>query len=1232
MSPTRRHRSTAAAAPAAGVLVLGLAVLLATPVAADPPPQPVDRAAMLAKAPPAGKALCHDVPDVDLEWCLSGCTAWPATTACLMARRWGAMGIQVALYARKNGRTVPDVAKEAGMDPAQAELLRLYADWEAIVPVDWNGTGALQGQAKATFAQAQQLAKDGTAAYAARDHDKAKTLLMRSTELVAKAYGPKHVEVAKAMVRVAYPEMKLRNYAVARKVLQAALERFRAVMPEDHPAIADAMQVLGQVEHADLHFTEARKLFEGAIARRRKTHGESDPKLATMWNNLGFPCEELADFRCKREALEKSMAIREVTNGPESLELATELSNLGVFLSQLGELDRASAVLERARELRVRHNAPAEDRATSYNNLGGHAVSLGLYHDAQQLFEQALQIWDSDPKTDPLKRAVTAGQLGTSLIRMGSLQAGVVLIVKVLELRRAKLPAHHPDVQLSLATVGETLLELARGQLRGADRDREVAKAVGYLEDALEGTVKLRGADHPDSAMALLRVAGARPDQGKGELAPPLFEKAIAILEKHHGKEHPSLIPAWNNYGVALVALSRTQDALAAYRKALAIAEALLGLWHPNTLGIRTNMLNLRLQSGKPDAAAAAEVEALVGETVRAVEAAILSARSDLGLLFLAHQHRQARELALRLQAKGGDTKTAYGALLATTGLAQRAEVIWRGMMRLQPSASSDVWATLESYRDNARQRMAIEGGAGSLSLPASRRRAERKRLDAERSALAAKLDRALPQIVSAQRTLRPDLAQVCTRLRKDDSRLVHFASWTETTEDGKPRDHYGAWVVTGKGCTVRFVALGPARAVDDAIGKWRDSIGKATACFVKKRKAAFCKRDLAAMDGLGATIRDAVWAPVQGALGKPGRVWIVATEDIAALAFDALPGADGRYLAEDWTIGYLPHPAALAIGDAAAHEGKASGALVVGDLDYEQMPADSQKALASWERCDGDACRSLQAGDGAARLLADARGASTRAAELRAGATICGQDVAWGRLPQTEAQTVAQTLASTGEPVDLVRGGGAVESLVTTAMQGRRIIHLATHGYFAPSNACVSVNLDAKQVAAVKAQTIESMHRAPLYDPLRLSAVILSGRNAARAAHATAEADGTLSAREVARLDLRAAELVALSACETGLGENGSADGAVGLSRSLLVAGAGSVVASLWQVPSLATNELFKEFYSAALRHKGHLSGRDVVDLMRDARLKSIARFRKQGLKQSAMMWAAFVPVVARP
>ena len=74
---------------------------------------------------------------------------------------------------------------------------------------------------------------------------------------------------------------------------------------------------------------------------------------------------------------------------------------------------------------------------------------------------------------------------------------------------------------------------------------------------------------------------------------------------------------------------------------------------------------------------------------------------------------------------------------------------------------------------------------------------------------------------------------------------------------------------------------------------------------------------------------------------------------------------------------------------------------------------------------------------------------------------------------------------------------------------------------------------------------------------------------------------DGRLQVHEIFSLDLRGANLVALSACETGLGKITSGDDMVGLSRAFLYAGTPSLMATLWQVDDLSTSRLMKHFYS---------------------------------------------------
>jgi CHAT domain-containing protein len=73
---------------------------------------------------------------------------------------------------------------------------------------------------------------------------------------------------------------------------------------------------------------------------------------------------------------------------------------------------------------------------------------------------------------------------------------------------------------------------------------------------------------------------------------------------------------------------------------------------------------------------------------------------------------------------------------------------------------------------------------------------------------------------------------------------------------------------------------------------------------------------------------------------------------------------------------------------------------------------------------------------------------------------------------------------------------------------------------------------------------------------------------------------NGLLTAEDVSALDLLDTELVVLSACDTGLGTESFSDGVMGLRRSFALAGARTVVMSLWKVPDAETRQLMVEFY----------------------------------------------------
>lgn len=178
-----------------------------------------------------------------------------------------------------------------------------------------------------------------------------------------------------------------------------------------------------------------------------------------------------------------------------------------------------------------------------------------------------------------------------------------------------------------------------------------------------------------------------------------------------------------------------------------------------------------------------------------------------------------------------------------------------------------------------------------------------------------------------------------------------------------------------------------------------------------------------------------------------------------------------------------------------------------------------------------------------------------------------------WAYLQNTllEVEQINDLLKGSGIDVATLTGSFATEGAFKQ-LDGTQanVVHIASHGYYIPQTQRTSVPYFSNSESTANIQ-----------DELFYSGLILSGGQKAwtGSTFKPDNNDGILTAYEISKLDLHNVNLVVLSACETGLGDN-LFDGIFGLQRAFKKAGVSSILMSLWKIDDRATSEYMSLFY----------------------------------------------------
>jgi CHAT domain-containing protein/Tfp pilus assembly protein PilF len=878
-----------------------------------------------------------------------------------------------------------------------------------------------------------------------------------------------------------------------------------------------------------------------------------------------------------------SYAIRVAANRPatdvdRSMDESRKLRSAAARSEIEGRFEEARRSLERALTLaEAASGANAVESAIVTAQLAGVYRKLADARESECLYERAIDTMDRTLGPAHPLTALTRSQLAALYQRQGDRRKAEALIRQALDVIEQTLGTQHPWFVSCLATLGN--LRDGAGDL--AEEEAVVRRALAITE-AIGDTESLQYA-------ALLNNLGEvyrqKQDYTRAE---ELLRRSLALGERLVGPDNYSVAASLQNLGIVARERKDYPTAVAYNMRALSIRERTVGPDHPDVAHILTNLANIYRATGA------------YGRSLDTHRRALRIWENAAG------PYRQATLLSVGNIAK---TYAAMGDIANAIAYQRRSDVIVEKQLALNLAVGSERQKLLfvQGMAERTDRTISLHlreapdhpdaAALAALVLLQRKGRVLDAVIDtfaAVRERIAKTSDRGLLDRLNATTADLARLALNAPVVRRPEARVRAIAALEANKErlEAELADHSAEFRAHVQPVTLDAVqaALPPGSALleftifrpfDPTAARNGEAYGPPRyAAYVVRPQAPPRGFDLGpadaidrAIDLLRQALRDParadvvekaravdalVMAPLRASIGGATRLLISPDGELNLVPFEALVAEDGRYLIRRYSMSYLTSGRdLLRMRPARARRGRP---VIFADPVFGE-PAVTNVA---------------QPID---RLAANVenRGSVTTGENL--------SSVYFAPLAAT-ADEARAIKALFPDAVLFTRHGATKAAL--RRVSAPRMLHIASHGFF-----------------------LEDAHLV-IQNPLLRSGLALAGANLT---HDSTD-DGLLTALEASSLNLRGTKLVTLSACDTGVGEVRNGEGVYGLRRAFVLAGAETVVMSLWPVSDTIARETMVAYYT------GLRKGRGRGDALRRAKLQMLDR----GRRLHPFYWASFI------
>jgi tetratricopeptide (TPR) repeat protein len=945
------------------------------------------------------------------------------------------------------------------------------------------------------------------------------------------------------------------------------------------------------------------------------------PNLMVMIQNCGWIHRVLGDYASAIPYYKRAVEIFERQSGHDHPSVADNLKDLASLYVQLSDYKKAEPLLMRSLDIYEKSFGLDDTRVASSQALLAHLYQgSGNFIKAEEFFKKSIKICEKYSKEKPINLGNNYCNLASLYTSMGHFDKAESYFLEALNILKKNLGPEHSSVAYILHNMGQLYYQL-----------RNFEKAEFVYKRAIEIWEKTIGPENPNVATAMDNLAILYEDNGEYQRAKPLYQKALMIREATFGPNHPVVSLSLNNLATLYSFLNEDRKAENLYRRVLKIKADTFGkehnsyadtltnlatllkdkdeflesetyykeayeIWknnlgpdHPYVSNVIGHLANLYWRTGEFEKAYdhfshALEIDGklidqVMGFTSENQKANFISQNDfDLyALLYLVSQH---------IKDDHDKINKAFNSWIRWKGSILESQKHYiEAMFDLDNPRIAEVSRQLFE----ARQEISTLAFTTSSGEGLNKYRQKMTELEVKKDKLESELSRLSKPFAIKKYVSKVDRDLLAKSLPKKSAllELARIEIDQPLIPTDSPRrlpDRYIAFVLhSGNGEKVSLVDLGLAKDIDGLVAECKRQIS-----------GSGDKDGKAASDSLH-SLYDAVFKPLQQALGGATEIFISPDGNLNLIPFEVMQTPDGKFLIEDYTFNYLAAGRdIIGIDEATEAGGKP---LLMGDPDFNLNPDQRQVILGS-----------LNIEDQGEMQLA------FRSANL-------------GKLPFVPLPYAKEELEAIGEILgpetcESYTGDQALEEILMN-MNSPEILHLATHGFFLSDQPSASSGRGWQTTAlpgTSKSPSSPVNKEVDLNNPLLRSGLLLAGARYSLSNGAAGTSDGIVTAEKILGMNLRGTKMVVLSACDTGLGEVKSGEGVYGLRRAFTQAGAKSLIMSMWKVPDQETKELMVRLY------RNIKSGMNRCQALRQAALKQIQIVKERHGSPNPRYWGAFV------